>query len=262
MNQNHWILGVYFMERSVIRTAVLAAALVLAGCAGQKTYEWGIHDINRPQPRVVTPGTEDRLPPSDAIVLFDGKNLSAWRSDKDGGAAQWKVENGYMEVVPGTGDILTRQAFGSCQLHIEWATPEVVAGSGQTRGNSGVYPMDRYEVQVLDSYKNDTYPDGMAASIYGQSPPLVNASRGPGQWQSYDIIFRAPVFEGGTLKRPAAMTVLHNGVLVQNHWVLEGLTLHMERARYEPHAAKLPFRIQEHGYLVRYRNIWIRPLED
>jgi len=248
-------------HRWLVWTGLFVMLITVAVYAAQKVYQWDIHDMNRPQPRIVAPGGEDRLPPSDAIVLFDGKDLSSWRSDKDGGDAKWKVENGYMEVVPGAGDILTRQAFGSCQVHIEWATPEVVAGSGQTRGNSGVYPMGCYEVQVLDSYKNQTYPDGQAASIYGQSPPLVNASRGPGQWQSYDIIFHAPVFQDGQLKKPATMTVLHNGVLVQDHWVLEGMTLHQERARYEPHADKLPFRIQEHGYLVRFRNIWIRPLE-
>lgn len=245
-----------------ILAAVIIAAPMLTGCEAQKAQQWPQHDLNRPQPKVVAPGAQDHLPPSDAVVLFDGRDLSAWRSDKDGGPAKWKVENGYMEVVPGTGDIVTRQAFGSCQLHIEWATPEIVVGSGQTRGNSGVYPMDRYEVQVLDSYENTTYPDGQAASIYGQSPPLVNASRAPGQWQSYDIIFHAPVFKGDKLQKPATMTVLHNGVLVQDHWVLEGMTLHQEPARYEAHADKLPFRIQEHGYLVRYRNIWIRPLDE
>jgi hypothetical protein len=235
---------------------------MLTGCQAQKGHLWPQHDLNRPQPKAVAPGAHNHLPPSDAIVLFDGKDLSAWRSDKDGGPAKWKVENGYMEVVSGTGDIVTRQAFGSCQLHIEWATPEVVSGSGQTRGNSGVYPMDRYEVQILDSYNNTTYPDGQAASIYGQSPPLVNASRGPGQWQSYDIIFHAPVFKSDKLQKPATMTVLHNGVLVQDHWVLQGMTLHQEPARYESHEDKLPVRIQEHGYPLRFRNVWIRPLEN
>jgi hypothetical protein len=218
--------------------------------------------MNRPRPPVVAPGVENHLPPADAIVLFDGTDLSAWRSSKDGGNAKWKIQDGYMEVVRDTGDIQTRQAFGSCQLHIEWAAPEVVKGSGQGRGNSGVFLMGRYEVQVLDSYENDTYPDGQAAAIYGQKPPLVNACRKPGQWQTYDIIFHAPVFQDGRLEKPATVTVLHNGVLVQDHWEIQGTTFHKQRAAYQPHPDKLPLRLQDHGDLVRFRNIWIRPLDE
>jgi hypothetical protein len=250
------------MKGHLTRAAVVSVVLGLTAIAAQQVYQWEVHDMNRPRPPIVTPGAEDRLPPSDAIVLFDGTNLDAWRSGKDGGQAKWKVQDGYMEVVPDTGDILTRQTFGSCQLHIEWASPEVVKGSGQGRGNSGIFLMDRYEVQVLDSYNNDTYPDGQAAAIYGQKPPLVNACRKPGQWQTYDIIFHAPVFRDGSVEKPATVTVLHNGVLVQDHWEIQGSTFHKRRAAYEPHPEKMPLRLQDHGNLVRFRNIWIRPLED
>jgi hypothetical protein len=160
---------------------------------GQK---WRVHDSKRPQPPVVTPASIPGNPPSDAVVLFDGKDLSKWRSAWTGGPARWKVENGYMEIVPGTGDIQTVEEFGDCQLHIEWMIPEDVKGSGQGRGNSGIFLMGRYEIQVLDSYENQTYADGMAAAIYGQYPPLVNACRKPGEWQTYDIIWIAPRFRG------------------------------------------------------------------
>jgi len=246
----------------IARAGVLVAAMALGVFAAQQVFEWEVHDMNRPRPPVVAPGVENHLPPADAIVLFDGTDLSAWRSSKDGGNAKWKIQDGYMEVVRDTGDIQTRQAFGSCQLHIEWAAPEVVKGSGQGRGNSGVFLMGRYEVQVLDSYENDTYPDGQAAAIYGQKPPLVNACRKPGQWQTYDIIFHAPVFQDGRLEKPATVTVLHNGVLVQDHWEIQGTTFHKQRAAYQPHPDKLPLRLQDHGDLVRFRNIWIRPLDE
>ncbi len=249
------------MRRILVRAGLFVAVLALGACAAQHAFRWDVHDMDRPRPPVVTPGAEDRLPPSDAIVLFDGTDLSAWHG-RGGQDAQWKVENGYMEVTPDTGDIRTRQRFGSCQLHIEWASPEVIDGSGQGRGNSGVFLMDRYEVQILDSYDNDTYPDGQAASIYAQKPPLVNASRKPGQWQSFDIIFHAPVFEDGQVKKPATITVFHNGVLVQDHWEIQGTTRHKQRPSYDPHPDKLPLRLQDHGDLVRFRNIWIRPLDD
>ncbi len=250
------------MNQIWIKIGLLAVAMAFGACATDKTYQWGVHDPNRPLPPVVTPGEENHLPPSDAIVLFDGSNLSAWQSTKDGGDAAWKVEKGYMEVVKGSGDIQTRQAFGSCQLHIEWASPEVVDGKSQGRGNSGVFLMNNYEVQILDSYENPTYADGQAAAIYAQKPPLVNACRAPGQWQTYDIIFHAPVFKGGKVKKPATITVLHNGVLVQDHWVIQGKTFWQQRAYYEAHADKLPLRLQDHKNPTRFRNIWIRPLND
>ena len=205
-------------------------------------------------PRVVDPGP----PPSDAIVLFDGRNLDAWESEQ-GGPARWRIEDGAM-VINGTGNIRTRRAFGDCQLHIEWATPEKVEGEGQGRGNSGVFLMARYEVQILDSWRNPTYVTGQAGAIYGQAAPLVNASRPPGQWQTYDIIFRAPRRDGsGKVVRPATITVLHNGVVVQDHFEIQGST-YLERPQYESHPDKLPLVLQDHGNPVRFRNIWIREL--
>ncbi|MCI0499920.1 MAG: DUF1080 domain-containing protein [Planctomycetales bacterium] len=250
------------MRNKATKGLIMAMLITLAACAAQEAASWAVHDRNRPAPPVVTPGAESRLPPSDAVVLFDGTGLAAWQSAKDGSDARWKVENGYMEATSKAGDIQTRQAFGSCQLHIEWASPEVVAGSDQGRGNSGVFLMDKYEVQVLDCYENVTYADGQTAAIYGQKPPLVNVCRKPGQWQTYDIIFHAPKFDGQTVVRPATITVLHNGVLVQDHWEIQGTTLHKTPARYEPHAGTLPLRLQDHGNPVRFRNIWIRPLAD
>ena len=167
-----------------------------------------------------------------------------------------------MEVARRTGDIRTKQAFGDCQLHIEWATPEEVVGESQGRGNSGVFLMSTYEVQVLDSYENKSYADGQAGAVYGQKPPLVNASRGPGEWQTYDIVFRRPKFKDGQVIKPATITVLQNGVLIQDHWVIEGETLFQQRARYTDHADKLPIKLQDHGNPVRYRNIWIRELTE
>jgi hypothetical protein len=239
-------------------------SLLGAGCAAtqpKKEYRWAVNDPNRPLPKVVTPGQTDAEPPSDAVVLFDGKDLSKWEIEK-GKPAAWKVENGYMEIAPRTGNILTKQSFGSCQLHIEWASPSVVEGKGQEHGNSGIFLMNTYEVQVLDSYDNVTYADGQAGSIYSQNPPLVNVSRQPAQWQSYDIIFHRPIFKDDKVVKPGTVTVLQNGVLVQDNWVLEGPTMHKERTHYVPHADKLPISLQDHSNPVRYRNIWIRELAD
>jgi hypothetical protein len=226
---------------------------------------WRVHDSARPQPRVVTPGTESTQeapgrPPSDAIVLFDGRDLSGWVG-RDGGPAPWKVEHGYMEVVPRSGDIRTRAEFGDCQLHVEWAAPAEVSGSSQGRGNSGVFLMDRYEIQVLDCYDNPTYADGTTAAIYGQYPPLVNACRRPGEWQTYDIIWLAPRFEGERLVTPAYVTILHNGVVVHYHRALLGPTAHRRVTPYTPHPPVGPLRLQDHNNPVRFRNIWYRPLQ-
>ena len=212
------------------------------------------------QPRVVMPGRTSADPPSDAIVLFDGKSLASWRSS-DGTPAKWQVRDGYMEVVAGAGDILTAESFGDCQLHIEWATPSVVKGEGQERGNSGVFLMDHYEIQVLDSYDNKTYFHGQAGSVYKQYAPLVNASRPPGEWQTYDIIFKAPKFDeqGKPIER-ARVTVLHNGVLIQNNVEIFGNTYNDRPAVYTAHAPLQPLRLQDHHNPVRYRNIWIRRL--
>jgi hypothetical protein len=224
-----------------------------------------VHDADRPQPRVVKPGTESSQAspgsaPSDAKILFDGTDLSGW-SKMDGGPAEWKVANGYMEVVPKTGNIRTRAEFGDCQLHLEWAAPSEVAGEGQGRGNSGVFMMGRYEIQVLDCYENPTYADGSTAGLYGQYPPLVNACRKPGEWQTYDIVWLAPRFEGKKVVRPAVATVFHNGVVVHHATELIGPTTHRQVQGYEPHPAEGPLVLQDHGNPVRFRNVWYRPLK-
>ncbi|MBB17380.1 hypothetical protein CMK22_19115 [Candidatus Poribacteria bacterium] len=222
--------------------------------------EWHVHDGDRPQPAIVTPGTQESLggAPSDAVVLFDGADTSKWVG-RDG-EVQWKVEDGYMEVTR-TGDIKTKDSFGNCQLHIEWASPSEVKGESQGRGNSGVFLMDRYEIQVLDGYDNITYADGITAAIYGQYPPLVNACRKPGEWQTYDIIFIGPRFDGNELIQPAYATIIHNGVLVHHHQAVLGPTGHRSLSSYsQPHPPEAPLRLQDHGDLVRYRNIWIRPI--
>ncbi len=231
--------------------------------AQQSLGEWPQHSKDRPKPAIITPGagTVGAKPPSDAVVLFDGRNLNRWQ-DAKGASAKWRVANGYFEVAPGTGAISTRDGFGDAQLHVEWAAPSPAKGSDQDRGNSGVFLMGRYEVQVLDSYGNVTYADGQAAAIYGQYPPLVNASRPPGEWQSYDIVFHRPRFDAaGKLLKPARFTVLHNGVLVQDAVEPVGPTAHERRPPYEAHADRLPLMLQDHEHPVRYRNIWVRDLE-
>ena len=212
-----------------------------------------VHDPARPRPAMVTPGPV----PSDAIVLFDGKDLSKWNPSK----SPWKVENGYFEVVPKAGSISSKDKFGDMQLHIEWATPSLVKGSSQDRGNSGVFLQSRYEIQVLDSYENPTYADGQAGAVYGQWPPLVNASRKPGEWQTYDIIFEAPRLDGEKVLKPAYVTVLHNGILVQNHREILGLTHHKTLPKYASQPAEDSIMLQDHNTPVRYRNIWVRRLK-
>ena len=249
---------------------ILIMAAFVSACAAlliseQRFEDWPIHDKNRPRPPVVTPGTTSTpekagQPPSDAIVLFDGTDLAKWESVK-GGPAKWKVENGYFEVVAKTGAIQTRQSFGDCQLHVEWMAPDPPRGQDQDRGNSGVFPMTHYEIQVLDSYQNDTYPDGQASALYGQYPPQMNAARPPGQWQTYDIVFRGPRFDkDGNVTRKAKATVFHNGVLTQENVELTGPTTHKARPPYKAHPEKLPLQLQDHDHPVRFRNIWIREL--
>ncbi len=225
---------------------------------GQK---WRVHDKARPNPVVVTPGNAS-APPSDAIVLFDGspKSLEGWENDGGNAPAKWQLVDGAMEV-NGTGTIRTKEKFGDCQLHIEWATPPVAKGESQERGNSGVFLMNHYELQVLDSYENVTYADGQAAAIYGQYPPLVNSSRKPGEWQSYDIVFVAPRFDGDKLVSPPRMTVFHNGVLVHHDDTLIGPVQHAGVAKWIPHSLNEPLGLQDHGCPVRYRNIWVRKLD-
>jgi hypothetical protein len=228
--------------------------------------KWRVHDDARPRPPVITPGTcstEDMpgKPPSDAVVLFDGTSLAAWRTE-NGEPAKWKVENGYMEVAPGAGDIWTRQNFGDSQLHVEFRTPSPPKGDSQGRGNSGVLLYGIYEIQVLDSFNNLTYADGQASAVYGQSPPLVNASRPPGEWQVYDIVYTSPRFKDGKVDVPGYVTIFHNGVITQNHTQLLGATGHRTLPRLVVHDATGPIRLQDHHNPTRYRNIWIRPLGE
>ena len=235
----------------------------------QPNGKWHVHDPNRPQPPVVTPPkqfSQGADAPSDAIVLFDGKDFSRWQGDRGRnnatGDVKWKLENGYMETTS-TGTIRTRDEFGDFQLHLEFATPTKVEGKGQGRGNNGVNIYGMYEIQVLDSYNNKTYPDGQASAIYGQYPPQVNASRPPGEWQTYDIIWEAPRWDdGGKLLKKAKATVLHNGVLVHHGRELFGRTGHRNYGKYErPHPPKGFIQLYEHGNPVRFRNIWLRPIQ-
>lgn len=221
----------------------------------KKTEVW------EPVPAIVAPGKTPAAAPADAIVLFDGKNLNQWQAKK-GGAAKWKLEpDGAMTVVKGTGDIMTKQGFGSCQLHIEWRTPAKVESEGQGRGNSGIFLMGRYELQILDSYNNRTYSNGQAGSLYKQHIPLVNASKKPGEWQVYDVVFTAPTFfSDGNMATPAKFTVFHNGVLIQNNVELRGNTVYIGQPFYEAHSNKEPIILQDHGNPVSFRNIWIREL--
>jgi hypothetical protein len=227
---------------------------------------WHVHDSDRPHPPLVTPGSTPGAPPSDAVVLFDGKDLSKWGQRGRGPNAgkllepKWKVVNGAIETVPNTGDLVTREKFGDCQLHIEWLEPSALQGTSQGRGNSGVYFMSRYEIQVLDPWKNPTYADGQAGAIYGQWPPLVNPGRQPDQWQVYDIVFEAPRFDGSKVVKPAYFTVFFNGVMVHNHKESLGPSIYRRVASYSPHGPEEPLSLQDHKQTVRFRNIWIRRL--
>lgn len=235
--------------KSLVFGLALCTAVYVVGSASE---EW-VSGITWPEPPVIQPGTAGS-PPSDAIVLFDGKDLSMWH-----GGENWGIEDGV--AIPHRGGITTKESFGDCQLHVEWAAPEKIEGEGQGRGNSGVYLMGKYEVQILDSFQNDTYYDGQCGAIYKQSPPMVNACRPPGEWQAYDIVFHAPRFgDDGTVKSPTTISVLHNGVLIQDHFELLGSSAWDEPPKYEPHPERLPLHIQFHGNPVRFRNIWIREL--
>jgi len=227
--------------------------------------KWRVHDDARPRPVVVTPGKTATNAPSDAIVLFDGTDLSEWVMEKDNAPADWIVKDGYMEVPPKGktvgGFIRTKREFQNFQLHIEWATPAKVEGNSQGRGNSGVFLLGEYELQVLDSYHNKSYADGQASALYGWKPPLVNASRKPGEWQSYDIVFEAPKWDAnGDLLKKAYITVFHNGVLTQNHQAYLGPTGHKRVANYNKVSEKGPLKLQNHGNPDRFRNIWIREI--
>jgi hypothetical protein len=239
------------MRTRWVAVVAAAAGVQLVWAAQTREYKSG---IVWPEPVIVTPGAEPGAPPSDAIVLFDGKDLSKWKNGD-----KWEVKDGY--ALTRKTDIETKDAFGDIQLHVEFATPEKVEGSGQGRGNSGVYLMGRYEVQILDSFENKTYFDGQCAALYKQTPPMVNASRKPGEWQTYDIAFEAPRFEQGKVLRPGYVTVFHNGVLVQNHFELQGGTFYDRPAKYEPHPEKAPLKLQNHGNPVKFRNIWVREIK-
>lgn len=265
--------------RNVLRISGAAALCFAAALIAQQQHDlgfkdtpilpgqkWHVHDSDRPHPPVVTPGAGPGAAPSDAIVLFDGKDLSQWAQRSRGAdrgkivEAGWKVANGYFEAAPGSGDLFTREKFGDCQLHVEWQEPTTIRGASQDRGNSGVYLMSRYEIQVLDAWHNPTYADGQAGAIYGQWPPLVNPARKPGEWNTYDIVFEAPRFRGDALQEPAYVTVFYNGVAVHNRKASMGPTIYRDVAQYKRHEAKEPLQLQDHGHPVRFRNIWIRPL--
>lgn len=217
-------------------------------------------EIWNPVPKIVEPGKTSQDPPADAIVLFNGKDFSAWNG-KGGKPVEWTIADQAMTVKGGSGEIISKQGFGDCQLHIEWRTPSVVKGEGQGRGNSGIFLMGKYELQVLDSYNNKTYSNGQAGSIYKQLIPLVNASKAPGEWQTYDIIFIAPRFAtDGRLQAQARITVIHNGVLIQNNQAIWGGTEFIGIAEYKPHSMKESLVLQDHGDAVSFRNIWIREL--
>ncbi len=232
---------------------------------------WKVHDAARPRPPRMTPGLPlpSAPPPADAVQLFNGKDLSQWVNVMRGGTAQepkWRVENGYMEIVPHTGRLVTKEKFGDCQLHVEWMVPVGSEGAGQGRGNSGIELMGRYEIQILESFENVTYADGQAASIYGQWPPRVNVSRPQGEWNAFDIFFEAPVFERGKLEgetpaKPAFVTVLHNGVMVHHRQEILGAAVHRRVAGYKAHGPEEPLSLQDHGRPVRFRNVWIRRLK-
>lgn len=246
------------MNRKIIAGLLLTTSIstiALAQDDPKATEVW------EPVPKIITPVIANK-PPSDAVVLLNGKDLSQWQMEKDGSPAKWTFEKGgVMTVKKGTGNVKTRQGFGSCQLHVEWRTPATIEGEGQGRGNSGIFLMGLYELQVLDSYNNTTYSNGQAGSIYKQHIPLVNASLKPGEWQEYDVIFTAPKFNAdGSLLSPARITVLHNGVLVQNNVELKGGTVYIGQPSYKAHSDKEPLVLQDHGNPNSFRNIWVREL--
>lgn len=265
------------MKNSPFITAALTMPLLASpvfadgafyGDPPDDTHAWAIHDMNRPQPPRVEPGTfstqeKPGTPPSDAVILFDGTEgtLGNWLGDKQPPEpTKWVVKEGTLQCVPGSGYARTKEEFGDCQLHIEWSAPSQVHGASQGRGNSGVFLMGEVEVQVLDNYENPTYADGFAGSVYGVNPPMANALRKPGEWQVYDIIFRRPVFKDGKMLDAGALTVFCNGVLLQDHTPLQGGGGHKARSKDRPFPEKGPLKLQDHGNPVRYRNIWYRPL--
>jgi hypothetical protein len=256
------------LSRSLAVAALIAAATALSAQQPSKAKPEDT-EFWEPVPKIVTPGAKCTAPPSDAIVLFDGKNLDEWVSNRDKSPAKWTVADGVLTVSKTEGNIETKQSFKNYQLHIEWKIPENITGSGQARGNSGVFLAstgpgdDGYELQVLDSYNNKTYVNGQAGSIYKQAIPLANPARKPGEWQTYDVVWTAPMFKGdGSLNTPAYVTVFFNGVLVQNHFELKGQTLYIGKPFYKKYSAA-PIKLQAHGDKsepISFRNIWVREL--
>lgn len=258
MKNTHWI------SLLVLQSALISSSLLAAEAKPKEPWELSLAtEVWEPVPPVVS--ISDQGVPSDAILLFGGKDLNQWQG-AESGEAKWRVVDGAMEVVPKTGDIKTKESFCDIQLHIEWMTPTKITGDdgkileSQGRNNSGVFLQERYELQVLDSYENKTYSNGQAGSIYKQSIPAVNASRKPGEWQTYDIIFTAPAFDTAKkLTKPGYVTVLHNGVLVQNHFEIQGATAWIGKPVYDAHGCA-PLRLQDHGNPVRFKNIWVRKI--
>ena len=241
------------------RVFAISIPMILGGLLATTAIETQADEyltgIKWPEPAIVTPGGENRLPPSDATVLFDGKDMAGWDNSEN-----WTVENG--EAVAGGGSITSKAKFGDCQVHIEWSAPLPAEGEGQGRGNSGMFLMGIYEIQILDSYINKTYFDGQAGAIYKQTPPMVNAMRPPGEWNTYDVIWTRPRFaEDGSLESPAYITAIHNGALILNHFELLGDTPYHRPPKYEKHEDKLPISLQDHGNPVRFRNIWVREIK-
>jgi 3-keto-disaccharide hydrolase len=238
-------------------TIIFLTTCVISALA-QEITDPKLTEVWEPEPKVVTPGLNNSAP-SDAIILFDGKNLDNWQ-DKNGNTPKWSVQEGAMTVAKGSGNIKTKQSFGDIQLHIEWRTPSKVDGEGQGRGNSGIFLQERYELQVLDSYKNRTYSNGQAGSIYKQSAPLVNAAKGPGEWQVYDVVYLAPKFnDDGSLKSPGRITVFHNGVLIQHNTEIKGTTEYIGKPKVIAHG-KGAIELQDHNNPTSFRNIWVREL--
>jgi hypothetical protein len=246
--------------RYLILLCLVAAMAATAQTTPREKLDPTVTEIWEPRPAKITPGTNAGEAPSDAIILFNGKDLAEWVAAADGSAPTWTLADGAITVKPGSGDIKTKRTFGDYQLHVEWRSPSVVKGEGQGRGNSGIFMQERYELQVLDSYESRTYSNGQAGSIYKQTMPQVNATRKPGEWQAYDIVFTAPRFsESGRMINPAYITVFHNGVIIQNHTQIYGGTEYKGLPVYVEHG-KGSLRLQDHGDLVSYRNIWIREL--
>jgi hypothetical protein len=247
------------MKNKIAFLLLLSSTALMAQVQNRESLDPKVTEVWEPRAKKITPGAVAGEAPSDATVLFSGKDLNEWAS-LDGSPAKWEVKEGAVTVVKATGDIKTKKMFGDIQLHIEWRSPAVVEGEGQGRGNSGIFLQERYELQVLDSYESQTYRNGQAGSMYKQHGPLVNATRKPGEWQVYDVVYSAPRFnESGEVVIPAYITVLHNGVVIQNHTEIRGGTEYKGLPVYVSHG-KASIKLQDHGNPVSYRNIWVREL--